>query len=94
MSTSSTVSVPLILIEESSQRAIVFTIELQRGQVLSPLFMNSDIIAGLVYKQMTIELVVVQKCDEKNTLLVFTEGEDLEKYVLHCDPLRCGWVTV
>ena len=36
MSTSSTVSVPLIPIRESNQRAIIFTIELLRGQALSP----------------------------------------------------------
>ena len=41
--------------------------------------MNSDIIAGLVYEHMTIEPVVIQKLDEKNTLLVFTESEDIQK---------------
>ena len=64
MSTSSTVSVPLILIGESSQRAIVFMIELPRGQALSIVFMNSDIITGLVYDHMTVEPMVVQNLDE------------------------------
>ena len=54
-------------------------IELLRGQVLSLVFMNSDIIAGLVNEHMTVEPVVVQKPDDKNTLLVFTESEDIEK---------------
>ena len=56
------------------------------GQVLSSVFMNSDIIAGLVYEhkaiepvavqkldEKTIELVAVQKLHEKNTLMAFTE---------------------
>ena len=79
MSISSTVSIPLIPIGESSQRAIVFTIELQRGKALFPAFPTPDIITGLVYMHTTIEPMVVQKLDEKNTLLVFTEGKDIEE---------------
>ena len=79
MSTLSTVSIPLILIGGSSQRAIIFTIELPKGQVLFTVFMNSDIITELVYEHTTVEPVVVQKHDEKNTLLVFTESENIEK---------------
>ena len=57
--------------------------------------MNSDTITELVYEHMKVEAMVVQKCDETNTLLVFTEGEEIEKkYVIHCNPLRCGWITV
>ena len=41
--------------------------------------MNPDIITGLVYEHTTIEQMVVQKLDEKNTLLVFMESEDIEK---------------
>ena len=47
MSVSSTASVPLIPVGESSQRANNFMIELVRGQALSPAFMNPDIIAGV-----------------------------------------------
>ena len=66
--TLSTISVPLILIGKSSQRAIVFPIELLRKQALFPVLMNSDVITGLVYEHMTIEPMVVQKLDdEKNT---------------------------
>ena len=54
-------------------------IELLRGQALSPAFTNTDIITGLVYEHVTIEPVVIQKLDEKNTLLVFMESEDIEK---------------
>ena len=50
MSTSSTLSIPLILMRENSKRAVVFTIELLRGQALPPVFMNLDIIGGLVYE--------------------------------------------
>ena len=56
--------------------------------------MNSDIIAGLVSEHTTTEPVVVYKHDEKNTLLVFTESEDIEKYEIHFDPLRCGLVAM
>ena len=76
---SSTVHIPLIPIRESSKRAAVFTIELPRRQVLSPALMNPDIITGLVHKHTTIEPMVVQKLDEKNTFLVFTEGKDIKK---------------
>ena len=40
------------------------------GQVLPPVFTNSDITGGLVYEHMTVEPLVVQKLDEKNTLLI------------------------
>ena len=76
MSTSSTVCIPLILIGESSKRAIVFMIELLKGQALSAAFMNPDILAVLFYEHMTTEPMVVQKLDGKKTLLVFTENED------------------
>ena len=49
------------------------------GQALSPTFTHSYIITGLVYEHMDIEPVVVQNCDEKNTLLTFMEGQDIEK---------------
>ena len=88
MLTSSTVSVPLIPHGESSQRAVVFTVELPRGQVLSPTFTNPDIIAVLVNEHMTIGPMAVQKCDEKNTLL--QKVKKLKKSVVHCHPLRCG----
>ena len=78
MLTLSTVSVPLIPIRESSQRHVLFMIELLRGEVLSPVFMNSDIITGLMYEYMTVEPVEVQTPDEKNTLLVFMESKDIE----------------
>ena len=32
-----------------------------------------------MYEHTTVELMLVQKPDEKNTLLVFIEGEDIEK---------------
>ena len=78
MLTSSTVSVPLILIGESSQRAIHFMTKLPRGQVLSPVFRYSDIITGPVYEHMTIEPVVVEKHNEENTLLVSQKVKTLK----------------
>ena len=48
------------------------------------MFTNSDIITGLVYGHTTVEPVVVQNLDEKNTLMVLTESEDTEKI---CNPL-------
>ena len=65
-----------------------------RGQVLSLVFTNLDIITGLVYEHMIIESMVVQKLDKKNTMVVFMEGEDIEKYVIHYDPSKCHWVAV
>ena len=78
MLTSSTVNVPLILTGESSQRAILFMTELPRGQVLCPVFRNSDIINGLVYEHMTIEPAVVEKHDEENILLVSLKVKTLK----------------
>ena len=43
------------------------------------MFTNQDIISGLVYKHTTIDSIVVQRMDERNTLLVFAEGENIEK---------------
>ena len=54
-------------------------IELLRGQLLSPAFTNPDIVAVLVYENTTIEPMVVQRLGERNTLLVFADGEDIEK---------------
>ena len=44
-----------------------------------PAFKNLDIVVGLVYEQTTTEAMVIQGLDEKNTLLVFAEGENIEK---------------
>ena len=79
MSTSSTDSIPPILISSSGRKVVIFTIELPGGQLLSPLFTNLDIVAGLVYEHKTVEPVVVQRVDERNPLLVFTEGENVEE---------------
>ena len=78
MSTSLTESIPHNPSEESSRRVVVFTLELPRAQVLSPAFMNQDIVVGLVYENTTIELMFVQWLDEKNILLAFAEGENIE----------------
>ena len=46
---------------------------------MSPAFLSPEIIAGLVYEQTTVKPMVVQKLDDENTLLVFAEGENIEK---------------
>ena len=74
MSMSSTVGISLILIGENSKRAVVFMIELPRGQALSPVLTHPNTISGLVYEHTTIEPMVVQRLNEKNTILVFIEG--------------------
>ena len=79
MSTSSTVSVTSMPAGESCQRTLIFIIELRRGQVLSPGFMNANMFAGFVYEHMSMEPIVVHKLDAKATLLVFPEGEEVEK---------------
>ena len=58
MSTFLTLSIPLILTGESSPRATIFTTELTQGQALSPVFINADIITGLVYEHMDVEPMV------------------------------------
>ena len=63
----STESIPMIPIGEGSKRAVDCTIELPRGQALSPAFMNPDIIAELVYEHTAVQ----------PTLFVFAEGEDI-----------------
>ena len=54
-------------------------LELVRGQPLSPAFTNPDIVLGLVYENTTVEPMVIYRLDERNTLLVLTEGENIEK---------------
>ena len=51
------------------------------------MFTNTDIIAELIYEHLTIEPMVVQKHDEKTTLLAFAEGKEIKKYVIRieCD---------
>ena len=41
--------------------------------------MNPDIVVGLIYEHTTVEPMVVQRLDERNTLLVFAESENIEK---------------
>ena len=41
--------------------------------------MNLDIVVGLVYEHTTVEPVVVQRLDYRSTLLVFADGENIEK---------------
>ena len=77
MSTSLTESIPPIPIGESGKRVVVFMLELLREQSFCPAF--TDIIVRLVYEQPTVEPMVIQRLDEGNTLLVFVEGENIEK---------------
>ena len=74
-----TESIPPILTGESSRRVVVFTLELLRGEQLSPAFTDPYLVVGLVYEHTTIEPVAIQRLDESNTLLVFVEGENIEK---------------
>ena len=74
-----TESIPPIPIGESSRRFVVFMLELPRGKTLSPTFTSPDIVWGLMYEHTTVELKVVQRLDERNTLLVFAEGKNIEK---------------
>ena len=70
MLTSLTESIPMILIGESSRRAVVFMVELLRVQPLSPSFMNSDIFVGLLYENTAIGPTVVQRLDKGKTLYI------------------------
>ena len=54
-------------------------LELLQGQPMSSALMNPDIVVGLVNGHTTIEPMEVQRLDERNTLLVFVEGENIEK---------------
>ena len=80
MLTSLTNSIPPISIGESGRRVVIFTVEILRGQLLSLVFTNLDIVVGLVYEHTTVEPVVVQRVDDRNTLLVFAEDENIEKF--------------
>ena len=44
--------------------------------------MNPDIVAGLVYEHTTVKPMFVQRLEEWKTLLVFEEGENIEKLCL------------
>ena len=55
---------------------------------MSPAHTNTDIIVGLVYEHTTIELMVVQRLDERNTLLVFAEGENIDKLCKTLQPIE------
>ena len=61
MSTSLTNSIPPISIGESGRRVVIFTIELLRGQLLSPVFTNLVIVMGLEYEHTTVEPVGCSK---------------------------------
>ena len=71
-------SIPLIPMGESSRRVIVFMLELLKGQPLSPTFTNPDIMVGMC---MNIQLLSqgVFRGWMGETLLVFAEGENIEK---------------
>ena len=46
---------------------------------MSPVFTNLDIAVGLVYENTTVEPVIVQRVNDRNTSLVFAEGENIVK---------------
>ena len=85
MSNSPTMSISLIPMGDSSQKAVVFDVKLKRGQVLSQVFMNPDIIMGLVFEHNNVKPLVVQKLDMRATLLVSQDDEDVERI---CTTLR------
>ena len=85
MATSSTMSVSLIPMGDSSQKAVVFDIKLKRGQTLSQMYMNPDIIMGLMFEHMNVKTLLVQKLDRRAILLIFQENEDVERI---CATLR------
>ena len=76
---SSTNSIPPILFRESGRKVVIFTVELPQRQPLSPVLTNLDLVVGLVYEQTTVEPVVFQRIDERNILLVFAEGENIDE---------------
>ena len=41
--------------------------------------MSPDKVVGLLYEDTTVEPMVIQRLDERNTLLVFAEVENIEK---------------
>ena len=79
MSTSSVQSVPLIPIGQMCQRSVIFYVELKKGQALSQMFTNFDIIKGLVFEHMNVEPVAIKKLDMRVTLLVFLEDVDVKR---------------
>ena len=62
MSTSSTVSIPLMPMGESCKRAVIFNVEFKKGQVMSQVFMSMEIIEGLVFEHTNEDPVVVRAC--------------------------------
>ena len=72
-------SVPLIPLGESSQKAVVFDVELKKVQVLSKVFMKPDIIVGLMFEHMNVGPLEVQKLYMSATLFIFQEDEDVER---------------
>ena len=59
---------------------MIFNVELKKGQVLSQMFMNSDIIVGFWFEHMNVEPVVIQNLDMRSTLLVFPEDVDVQNF--------------
>ena len=58
---------------ESCQRAVIFNVEFKKGQVLSQMLTNSDIIMGHVFEHRSIEPLLIQKLDKRTIPLVFPE---------------------
>ena len=58
MPTYSKASVPLIPLKENCRKAVILKVEFKKGQSLPHVFTNLDIIMGLVFEFMSVELVV------------------------------------
>ena len=71
MLTSSTNSIPPISSKEDGRKVVIFMIELLGGQPLFPLFTNLDIVVELVYEHTSVEPVVIQRVNDRNTLISF-----------------------
>ena len=57
----------------------MFNVELKKGQTLSQVFTDSDIITGLVFEHMSAESVVIQKLDIRATLQPFPQDVDIDR---------------
>ena len=69
-------------------------IGLLRGQALFPTFTDTDITAGLVYEHMTVKPMVIQNLMKGTLCKSSQKVKTSKKYVIHCNPLRCGWMAV
>ena len=91
MSTSMTISVPLIPKGEGDSngtKGVVLYVKFKGEQALPLIFINADVISWFVYEHTYVELLVIEKPELRTTVFCFPGGQQCRGYMCYHDKGR------